>query len=159
MRHASRWVAALLVIGGVVIGGLALSGCTGSSAGTTVSSAEQPAEVEAVAGAEAKKVVLTQQAVTRLGIQTASVATRAVRGLDGRTTTRSTVPYSTLLYDAKGDTWVFEVVEPRSYQRKRVEVENVDGETVVMAGGPAPGTAVVTVGAALLYGTELGTGA
>jgi hypothetical protein len=152
-------VAALLVIGGVVIGGLALSGCTGSSAGTTASSAEQPAKVEAVAGAEAKKVVLTQQAVTRLGIQTASVATKAVRGADGRTTTRSTVPYSALLYDAKGDTWVFEVVEPRSYQRKRIEVENVDGETVVMAGGPAPGTAVVTVGAAPLYGTELGTGA
>ena len=159
MRHASRWVPALLVIGGLVIGGLALSGCTRSSAGTAASSAEQPAKVEAVAGAEAKKVVLTQQAVTRLGIQTASVATKAVRGADGRTTARLTVPYSALLYDVKGDTWVFEVVEPGSYQRTRIEVENVDGETVVMASGPARGTAVVTVGAAMLYGTELGTGA
>ena len=159
MRHASRWAAALLVIGGLVIGGLVLSGCTRSTAGTAASSTEQPAKVEAVAGAEAKRVVLTQQAVTRLGIQTATVAKKAVRGADGRTTTRSTVPYSALLYDTKGDTWVFEVLEPRSYQRKRVEVENVDGETVVMAGGPAPGTAVVTVGAAPLYGTELGTGA
>ena len=72
--------------------------------------------------------------------------------------TRTTVPYSALLYDTKGDTWVFEVVAERSYLRKKVAVEVVDGETVVMTSGPAVGATVVTVGAAVVYGTELGTG-
>ena len=58
-----------------------------------------------------------------------------------------------------GDTWVFEVTAPRTYQRTKVAVKVVDRETVVLASGPAPGRTVVTVGAAALYGTELGTGA
>ena len=148
--HASRWVAALLVIGG-----LALTGCTRLEA-AAVAGAEKPSKVEAVAGTEAKKVVLTEQAVTRLGLETATVAARTAAG--GKTATRTTVPYSALLYDTKGDTWVFEVVAERSYLRKKVAVEVVDGETVVMTSGPAVGATVVTVGAAVVYGTELGTG-
>jgi dipeptidase len=150
--HASRWAAALLVIGG-----LALTGCTKLEA-AAVAGAEKPSKVEAVAGTEAKKVVLTEQAVTRLGLQTATVAARPVRLAGGKTATRTTVPYSALLYDTKGDTWVFEVVAERSYLRKKVAVEVVDAETVVMTSGPAVGTTVVTVGAAVVYGTELGTG-
>jgi dipeptidase len=123
-----------------------------------VAGAEKPSKVEAVAGTEAKKVVLTEQAVTRLGLQTATVAARPVRLAGGRTATRTTVPYSALLYDSKGDTWVFEVVGERSYLRKKVAVEIVDGETVIMNSGPAVGATVVTVGAAVVYGTELGTG-
>jgi dipeptidase len=155
--HASRWAAARRVIGGLVIGGLALTGCT--TLETTASArTEKPSKVEAVAGTEAKKVVLTEQAVTRLGLQTATVAARTVRAAGGRTATRTTAPYSALLYDSKGDTWVFEVVGERAYLRKKVAVEIVDGETVVMTSGPAAGTTVVTVGAAVLYGAELGTG-
>jgi len=149
--RASRWAAALLVIGG-----LALTGCTKSEA--AAGAAEKPAKVEAVAGTDAKKVVLTEQAVTRLGLQTAAVAEKSV-ATGGTTATRTTVPYSALLYDAKGDTWVFEEVAPRSYLRTKIAVEIVDGETVVMTDGPAAGTSVVTVGAAVLYGAELGTGA
>jgi hypothetical protein len=150
--HASRWAAALLVIGG-----LALTGCTEVGTAAIVG-ADKPAKVEAVAGTEAKKVVLTEQAVTRLGLQTDTVAARTVPGAGGKTATRTTVPYSALLYDSKGDTWVFEVVAERSYLRKKVAVDVVDGETVIMTRGPAVGTTVVTVGAAVLYGTELGTG-
>jgi hypothetical protein len=150
--RASRWAAALLVIGG-----LALTGCTKSEAAAGAA-AEKPAKVEAVAGTDAKKVVLTEQAVTRLGLRTATVGKKSV-ATGGTTATRTTVPYSALLYDAKGDTWVFEVVAPRSYLRTKVAVEIVDGETVVMTDGPAAGTSVVTVGAAVLYGAELGTGA
>jgi hypothetical protein len=146
------WAAALLVICG-----LALSGCA-TSAGEARPGGEQPAKVEAVAGSEAQKVILTEQAVTRLGLRTGAVAAKTVPGAGGKTATRMTVPYSALLYDIKGDTWVFEVVGPRTYLRKKIDVETVDGETVVMASGPAAGTMVVTVGAAVLLGTELGTG-
>jgi len=154
MRHASRWVAAFLVVGG-----LALSGCERSEAGAAGSSGEKPSTVEAVDGSDTKKVVLTEQAVTRLGIQTDTVAVKAVAGANGKTATRTTLPYSALLYDSKGNTWVFEVIEPRTYQRKKVDVEVVEGETLVMRSGPSLAATIVTVGAAVLYGTELGTGA
>lgn len=141
MRHASRWAAVLLVIGG-----LAVSGCNQSASGTAAPTKEKPAKVETIDGSPTKQVVLTEQAVTRLGLETATVGGR-------------TVPYSALLYDVNGDTWVFEVTGPRTYQRTKVGVRLVDGETVMLTSGPAPGRTIVTVGAAALYGTELGTGA
>lgn len=151
--RASRWMAALLVIGGLAVGG-----CTRSDASAAGTGGEEPSKVEAVAGSEAMKVTLTEQAVTRLGIQTAAAAEKTVPAAGGKTATRMTIAYSALLYDTKGDTWVFEVVEPRAYLRKKVEVEVVDGDVVVMTSGPAAGATVVTVGAEALYGTELGTG-
>jgi hypothetical protein len=154
MRHASRWAAALLLVGGAL-----LSGCARSAAGTAAPGADKPARVETVAGTEAKKVILTEQAVARLGIRTETVSlTVAAAAAGGGTATRTTVPYSALLYDTKGQTWVFEEVEPNSYLRRKVDVEVVDGETVVMRSGLPLAARVVTVGAAMLYGAELGTG-
>ncbi len=152
MRRDSQWTAAVVVIAGLLLGGCASSSQAGSPP------AEKPAKVSAVDGTEAKKVVLTEPAVTRLGIQTAAVAAATVTGADGKPAARTTVPYSALIYDTKGATWVFEQVEPRSFLRKRVDIEIVSGETVVMTTGPPAGTTIVTVGAAPLYGTELGTG-
>jgi hypothetical protein len=41
-----------------------------------------------------------------------------------------------------------------TYQRKPITVAEIDGQTVLLSAGPAAGTAVVTVGAAELLGTE-----
>ncbi len=155
MRHGRRWAAALLLVGGAV-----LAGCAGSEAGAPApgADADKPARVEPVAGTAAKKVVLTEQAVTRLGIRTETVSIAAVAGVAGATRTRTTVPYSALIYDTAGVTWVFEEVAPRSYLRRQVVVDVIDGETMVMASGPPLAARVVTVGAAMLYGAELGTG-
>ena len=154
MRHASRLAAAVLVAGG-----LALSACARSDAGAASSGGDgRPATVEAVPGTDAKKVVLTEPAVTRLGIKTETVAVTAVAEANGGTATMTTVPYSALLYDTNGETWVFQVVGARSYLRKKVDVHVVDGDTVIMRSGPPIAATVVTVGAAVLYGTELGTG-
>jgi membrane fusion protein, heavy metal efflux system len=42
--------------------------------------------------------------------------------------------------------------------RERVTVEFIEGDQAVLSKGPAEGSAVVTVGAAELYGTEFGVG-
>jgi hypothetical protein len=42
--------------------------------------------------------------------------------------------------------------------RQRVGVARIDGDLAILGSGPAPGTAVVTVGVAELLGTELGVG-
>jgi hypothetical protein len=69
---------------------------------------------------------------------------------------RRVVPTSSVLYDAKGKTWVYTSPEPRVFVRHAITVDHIDGDRVVLSDGPAPGTAVVTVGAAELLGTEYG---
>jgi hypothetical protein len=39
-----------------------------------------------------------------------------------------------------------------------VEVDYIEGDTVVLNDGPAPGTVVASVGVAELYGTEFAVG-
>ncbi len=68
------------------------------------------------------------------------------------------VPQAALLHDAYGGTWVYEVREPRVYVRRRVSVVDMVDAVAVLDQGPPPGTRVVTVGAAELFGTEFGAG-
>ena len=70
--------------------------------------------------------------------------------------TRKVVPHAAVLYDAKGKTWVYTNPEPLVFVRHAVSVDYIDGDRVVLSDGPAPGTAVVTVGASELLGTEYG---
>ena len=63
-----------------------------------------------------------------------------------------------MLYDAAGTTWVYATREPLSYLREPITVDDIEDDQAVLTDGPAAGTAVVTVGAAELYGTELGVG-
>jgi hypothetical protein len=65
------------------------------------------------------------------------------------------VPYSSIYYDAKGNAWVYVNTAPLTFERQRIVVNRVVGDTALLSEGPAVGTPVVTVGAALLYGTEI----
>ncbi len=67
-----------------------------------------------------------------------------------------TVPWSAVIHDIHGGTWLYEQTGDRAYTRRRVVVRHVAGETAVLASGPAPGARVVTAGAAELFGTETG---
>jgi RND family efflux transporter MFP subunit len=69
-----------------------------------------------------------------------------------------TVPWSAVVFDVHGGAWVYEQAGERAYRRRRVLVHHVAGETAVLDAGPAPGTPVVTAGAAELFGTEVGFG-
>jgi hypothetical protein len=65
------------------------------------------------------------------------------------------VPYGAVYYDAKGNAWLYVNPKPLVFERQRITVERVIGEQAVLSEGPAVGTQVVAVGAALLYGTEI----
>ena len=69
------------------------------------------------------------------------------------------VPYEAVIYDAEGATWVFTNPSGQTYVREPIEITRISGDDVVLASGPAVGTAVVTVGAAELVGAEAGLGA
>ena len=67
-----------------------------------------------------------------------------------------TAPWSAVLHDLQGGTWVYEVKGPLKYARQRVVVRYVLGGDAVLAEGPKPGTMIVTEGAVELFGAETG---
>ncbi|RIK81175.1 MAG: efflux RND transporter periplasmic adaptor subunit [Planctomycetota bacterium] len=67
-----------------------------------------------------------------------------------------TVPWSAVIHDIYGGTWVYEATGPREFVRRRVVVRYVIGDAAVLAAGPPAGAEVVAAGAAELFGTETG---
>ena len=71
---------------------------------------------------------------------------------------RKIVPYSAVIYGLQGDTWAYTNPEPLVFVRHRITIDYIEKDTAVLLDGPPAGTAVVTVGAAELFGVELGVG-
>ena len=106
----------------------------------------EPSHVDEVANSEFKKITFTAEGARRTGLETAAV---------GRAGRRMVVPYAALIYDPKGNTYVYTSPERLTFMRAAVDVETIKGDRAFLRSGPAPGTEVVTVGAAEVYGTEL----
>jgi hypothetical protein len=66
------------------------------------------------------------------------------------------VPWSAVLHDYHGGTWVYREIGAHRFERRRVVVEDVEGGRAALASGVEPGMAVVSAGSAELFGTELG---
>jgi hypothetical protein len=66
------------------------------------------------------------------------------------------VARSAVVRDIHGATWVYEQTAPHQFVRRRVSVSSAQGDRIALASGPPPGTAIVTAGAAELFGAELG---
>ncbi|HJY44267.1 MAG TPA: hypothetical protein VJ301_06565 [Propionibacteriaceae bacterium] len=130
---------------GIVVAAIAsMAGC-GEIESVTAEPYE-PAHLESTGPEQPKRVILTEEAVHRIELQTTKV-----RLEDGDLE----VEHAALVYDQKGKPWVFTVVGPRTYVRAPVEIKEIDDELMILASGPPPGTEVVTVGAIELWGTEL----
>ena len=67
-----------------------------------------------------------------------------------------TVPWSAVVFDVNGGTWVYEEVGERVYIRRRVVVRHTAGPDAVLASGPAVGASIVALGAQELFGAETG---
>jgi hypothetical protein len=138
--RASRPSSALALVLGVV----AVAGC--KEVETSSSVGYEPVKLEEVKGQDdIKRVVFSAEGVRRTDLRTAAIAQREGRRV---------LPYAALLYDEEGETFVYAVTSPRSFLRRRVAVDRVDGDRVVLNAGPRAGTRVVTLGAAEVYGAE-----
>jgi hypothetical protein len=135
-----------LVLVAVVIS-LQLSACAQAPKSQTKN---EPARVERIAGSE-PRVILTKDAAQRLDIKT-----EAVRA--GGTTAPSAMPYGAVVYDLKGNAYVYTNPEPLTFVRKSVTVHSIKGDTAFLSEGLPTGTQVVTVGVVELYGVEFGIG-
>jgi hypothetical protein len=149
MRHHTWLVAAALVAVGVLS-----AACVRSPETVASEEASSDVQVEAVEGSDLSRVTLTQIAADRLGIATAPVRKTSTP----EHSTRTAVPFSAVLYDSDGKSWVYTNPEARTYVRESITVERVDGDLAYLRDGPKAGTAVVTVGVAELFGAEYGVG-
>lgn len=66
------------------------------------------------------------------------------------------VPWSGIVHDIHGGTWIYVAVGERTYRRERVVVQYVADHDAALAKGPAPGMQVVVEGAIELFGAETG---
>lgn len=66
----------------------------------------------------------------------------------------ATVPYAAIIYDERGDEWVYVSAQPGVFQRSEVDVAYIAGDTAFLLQGPEVGALVVTVGASELLGIE-----
>lgn len=66
------------------------------------------------------------------------------------------VPWSAVIHDVHGGTWIYERTGERSYVRRRISIRQVTDGRAVLVSGPGVGAKAVSVGAAELYGTEFG---
>jgi hypothetical protein len=114
---------------------------------------EEPAIVEEIDGTDLHRITLTAKAATRLDIQTAPIQEATV---DGQS--MLAMPYGALLWDAEGAAWAYTSLEELVFVRAAVSLDHIDGDRAILLDGPAPGTSVVMVGAAELWGAENGVG-
>ena len=135
MKHLNRLVLVLLVLTGLL-----LSACAPKS--ETVEKIA-PSKLEPIEGTNLSRVILTEKAAERLGIETVSAS-------------GNEVPYAAVIYDIEGNTWVYTNPEPLTFVRAQIVIDRIEGDTVVLSESLTSELSVVTVGVAELYGTETG---
>lgn len=101
--------------------------------------------IEKIEGSDLSRVILTDKAITRLDLKTDRVAEQ-----DGR----KVIPYSSLIYDPQGQTWVYTSPKANTFVRHMVDVDYIRGDVAVLKDGPSVGTEVASVAVAELYGAE-----
>jgi hypothetical protein len=116
---------------------------------------EHPSKLEKIEGSDLMRVTLTARAIERLDLKTVEVREQRV---PPATSLQRVVPYSSLIYDPKGKTWVYTSPQPGSFVRHSVEVDHIEGDVVALKDGPPTGTVVASRAVAELYGAEFKVG-
>lgn len=77
----------------------------------------------------------------------------ATLALTGETEQRG-IPWSAVIQDINGGSWVYEQTAPQTFIRRRIQVRQVIDGWTTFDKGPAVGAKIVTAGVAELFGTE-----
>jgi hypothetical protein len=107
----------------------------------------EPAALESTGPDKPARIILTDEAVDRVALQTTEVKPLGKE---------LTVDHAALVFDKAGKPWVFTVVGPRTYVRAAIGIKEVQDDLMILSASPPAGTQVVTVGAIELWGAELG---
>ena len=135
MKHINRWLVIMLVL--VTLG---LSACGPKS---TTAEKISPSKLEPIEGTDLSRVILTEKAAERLGIETVLAS-------------GNSVPYAAVIYDIEGNTWIYTNPAPLTYVREPIVIDFIEGDQAVLSEGLGSEMNIVTVGVSELYGTETG---
>lgn len=124
----------------ITVASVCLAAC--GSARTTTEKIE-PATVKDIEGSELKLIILTEKAAERIGVETVPASP-------------TLVPYSAVIFDVEGNTWVYTNPEPLTYLRVPVVIDQIEGDQAFLSRKLGTEAPVVTVGVAQLYGAETG---
>ena len=102
-----------------------------------------PSTLEEIDGSDLKRVILTQKAAERINLQTVPVS-----GL--------VVPYSAVIYDTEGNTWIYTNPAPLTFVRASIVIDHIEGDQAFLSQGLESDAPIVTVGVAEIYGAETG---
>jgi hypothetical protein len=135
MKHINRWFLVVLVFAGLL-----LSAC---GAKTAAPEKIVPSKLEPIEGTDLSKVILTEKAAERIGVETVLAS-------------GTEVPYAAVVYDIEGNTWIYTSPEPLTYVREPIVIDRIEGDTAFLAESLSGELNVVTVGVIEIYGTETG---
>jgi hypothetical protein len=151
---------------------LALSAALGACGSSSGGSIPPSGRLIGATGGSVGRIVLSAVGAQRIGLETARarsrpapapiVKTTVVAGIKRTTTVRPPaphgviVPYSAVVYDPGGRTYVFTNPARLTYVETPIDVVSISGHDAYLSSGPKPGTRVVTVGAEELYGVQAG---
>lgn len=130
---------------GLAVFALSLTACGEVESGT--SEVYHPATVTSADPTSIPTVTLTDEAARRIDL--AFVTVKRAHG-------DLVVDYEALIYDKKGQTWLYEVKGPLTFVRTKVTTGPIEDDEVTLLKGPPPGTKVVAQGVTQVYGAELG---
>jgi len=102
-----------------------------------------PSKLEEIEGSELKRVILTEKAAERIGLQTVPV-----NGL--------VIPYSAVIYDVEGNTWIYTNPAPLTFVREQIDIIRIEGDQAYLSQTPEFDAPIVIVGVAEIYGAETG---
>src|SRR5215208_7565622 len=94
MKHTKLFVLILMLVVA-----LQLAACGPKAAATTEKIS--PSTLEEIEGSELKRVILTEKAAERIGVQTVPAS-------------EMEVPYAAVIYDTAGNTWLYTSPAPRT---------------------------------------------
>ena len=136
MKRIHLFVMMLLMV--VAVG---LAACGPETAANTEK--VNPSTLEEIEGSELKRVILTEKAAERIGVETVQV--------DG-----NSVPYSAVIYDIEGNTWVYTNPSALTFVRAPIVIDHIEGDQAFLTQELDTTDPVVTVGVIEIYGAETG---
>ncbi|HEX2993324.1 MAG TPA: hypothetical protein VHP14_00780 [Anaerolineales bacterium] len=137
MRLVNRLLIIILVLAGFL-----LSACGGGQIPVTGEKVA-PSKLEPIEGSELSRVILTEKAAERIGVKTTPAKERIV-------------PYSAVIYDTKGNTWIYTNPAPLTYVRESVAISRIEGDQAFLSKALKSKDPIVTVGVIEIYGAETG---
>ena len=124
----------------VMVAALGLASCSPKA---TTTEKINPSMLEEIEGSELKRVILTEKAAERIGVETVLVS-----GL--------VIPYSAVIYDTEGNTWIYTNPAPFTFVRALIVIDRIEGDLAFLSERMGADDPIVTVGVIEIYGAETG---